>query len=46
MDKVERILERCKIYLGVKYVELVVGPYKTRTAFTDLSSSPPTIYTK
>jgi len=46
MEKIERILERYKIYLAVKYVELVVGPYKTRTAFTDLSSSPPTIYTK
>jgi len=44
MDKVEKILERCKIYLGVKYVELVVRPYKTRDAFTNLSSSPPTIY--
>jgi hypothetical protein len=44
MEKIERILERYKIYLGVKYVELVVGPYKTRTAFTNLSSSPPTIY--
>jgi hypothetical protein len=29
---------------GVKDVELVVRPYKTRTAFTNLSSSPPTIY--
>jgi len=44
MDKVEKILERYKVYLGVKYVELVVGPYKTRTAFTNLASSPPTIY--
>ncbi len=44
MDKVEKILERYKIYLGVKDVELVVGPYKTRTAFTNLTSSPPTIY--
>jgi hypothetical protein len=31
---------------SVKDVKLVVRPYKTRTAFTDLSSSPPTIYTK
>jgi len=37
-------LEKYKIYLGVKYVELVVRPYKTRDAFTNLSSSPPTIY--
>ncbi len=44
MEKIERILERCKIYLGVKDVKVVVRPYKTRTAFTNLSSSPPTIY--
>jgi hypothetical protein len=44
MEKVERILERCKIYLGVKDVKLVVRSYKTRTAFTNLSSLPPTIY--
>jgi predicted metal-dependent hydrolase len=44
MEKIERILERCKIYLGVKDVKLVVRPYKTRTAFTNLTSSPPTIY--
>ncbi len=44
MEKVERILERCKIYLGVKDVKVVVRPYKTRSAFTNLASSPPTIY--
>jgi len=44
MEKIERILERYKIYLGVKDVKLVVRPYKTGTAFTNLSSSPPTIY--
>jgi Zn-dependent peptidase ImmA (M78 family) len=44
MDKVEKILERYKIYLGVKDVKLVVRPYKTRDAFINLSSSPPTIY--
>jgi predicted metal-dependent hydrolase len=44
MDKVEKILEKYKIYLGVKDVKLVVRPYKTRTAFTNLTSSPPTIY--
>jgi hypothetical protein len=44
MEKVERILERCKIYLGVKDVKVVVRPYKTRSAFTNLSSSPLTIY--
>ena len=44
MDKVEKTLEKYKIYLGVKDVELVVGPYKTRSAFTNLAGSPPTIY--
>jgi hypothetical protein len=44
MEKVERILERCKIYLGVKDVKVVVRPYKTRSAFTNLTSSSPTIY--
>jgi len=44
MEKIERILERYKIYLGVKDVELVVGHYKTRDAFTNLTSSLPTIY--
>jgi hypothetical protein len=44
MDKVEKILERYKIYLGVKDVKVVVRPYKTRDAFTNLSSSPPIIY--
>ncbi len=37
-------MEKYKIYLGVKYVKLVVGPYTTRSAFTNLASSPPTIY--
>jgi Zn-dependent peptidase ImmA (M78 family) len=44
MDKVEKIVEKYKIYLGVRDVKLVVRPYKTRDAFTNLSSSPPTIY--
>jgi predicted metal-dependent hydrolase len=44
MDKVERILQRYKTYIGVKDVKMVVRPYKTRDAFTNLSSSPPTIY--
>ncbi len=44
MEKIVRILERCKIYLGVKDVKLVVRPYKTRDAFTNLTSSPPIIY--
>ncbi len=44
MEKIERILERYKIYIGVKNVKLVVRPYKTRDAFTNLSSSQPVIY--
>jgi len=44
MEKVEKTLEKYKIYIGVKDVKLVVRPYKTRDAFTNLSSSPPTIY--
>ncbi len=44
MDKVEKILEKYKIYIGVKDVKLVVRPYKTRTTFTNLTSSPLTIY--
>jgi hypothetical protein len=44
MEKIERLLERYKIYIGVKDVKLVVRPYKTRDVFTNLSSSPPTIY--
>jgi hypothetical protein len=43
MDKVEKILEKYKTYIGVKDVKVVVRPYKTRDAFTKLSS-PPTIY--
>ena len=44
MDKDEKILEKYKIYIGVQDVKLVVRPYKTRTAFTNLTSSPLTIY--
>jgi hypothetical protein len=44
MEKIEKILEKGRIYIGVKDVKLVVRPYKTRDAFTNLSSSPPTIY--
>jgi hypothetical protein len=36
-------LEKYKIYLGVKDVKVVVRPYKTRTVFTNLASSSPTI---
>ena len=37
-------MEKYKTYLGVKNVKLVVRPYKTRTAYTDLSNSQPVIY--
>jgi hypothetical protein len=36
MEKIERILERYKTYLGVKDVKLVVRPYKT--VFSDLTN--------
>ena len=42
MERVEK-LQRYRIYLGVKDVKVVVRPYKTRSAFTNLASSPPTI---
>ena len=38
MEKIERILERYKIYIGVKDVKLVIRPYKTRDAFSDLTN--------
>jgi hypothetical protein len=38
MEKIERILERYKTYSSVKDVKLVVKPYKTRTAFSDLTN--------
>ncbi len=41
MEKIEKILKKGKIYLGVKDVKVVVRPYKTRSAFTNLSSRPP-----
>ncbi len=44
MDKVEKTLEKYKIYLGVKDVKVVVRPYKTRDAFTNLLSFLPIIY--
>jgi hypothetical protein len=44
MEKIEKILEKYKIYLGVRDVAVEIRPYKTRTAFTNLTSSPPTIY--
>jgi hypothetical protein len=42
MDKVKEILEKYKTYIGVKDVKLVIRPYKTRDAFTNLTNS--TIY--
>jgi hypothetical protein len=44
MDKLERIVEKYKVYIGVRDVKVAVRPYKTRDAFTNLTSSPPTIY--
>jgi predicted metal-dependent hydrolase len=44
MEKIERILERYKIYLGVKDVAVEIRRYRTRDAFTNLTSSLPTIY--
>ena len=44
MEKIEKILEKCKIYIGVRDVAVEIRPYKTRDAFTNLSSSPPTLY--
>jgi predicted metal-dependent hydrolase len=38
MDKVEKIPERYKIYIGVKDVKLVVRSYKIRDAFSDLTN--------
>jgi hypothetical protein len=44
MEKIQRILEKYKTYIGVRDVAVEIRPYKTRTAFTNLTSSPPTIY--
>jgi len=44
MEKIQRILEKHKTYIGVRDVAVEIRPYKTRDAFTNLSSSPPTIY--
>jgi hypothetical protein len=44
MEKIERILERYKTYLGMRDVVVEIRRHKTRDAFTNLSSSPPTIY--
>ena len=42
--RLKKSLEKYKIYLGVKDVKLVARHYKTRTAFMNLTSSPPTIH--
>jgi hypothetical protein len=44
MEKIERILERYKNYLGMRDVVVEIRRYKTRDAFTNLTSSPPIIY--
>ncbi len=44
MEKIQRVLEKYKTYIGVRDVAVKIRPYKTRTAFTNLASSPPTIY--
>jgi hypothetical protein len=44
MEKIQRILERYKTYIGVRDVVVKIRRYKTRDAFTNLTSSPPTIY--
>jgi len=44
MEKIQRILEKYKTYIGVRNVAVEIRPYKTRTAFTYLTSSPPIIY--
>ncbi len=41
--KIVKNSRKIQNYLGVKDVKVVVRPYKTRTAFTKLSS-PPTIH--
>ena len=46
MEKIQRILEKYKTYIGVRDVAVEIRPYKTRSVFTNLSGSPPTIYTK
>ena len=38
MNKFEKILERYKIYLGVRDVAVEIRPYKTRSAFTNPTS--------
>ncbi len=43
MEKIEKILRKMQNLPRRKNVKVVVRPYKTRSAFTNLSS-PPTIY--
>jgi predicted metal-dependent hydrolase len=42
MEKIQRI-GKYKTYIGVRDVVVEIRPYKTRTAFTNLASSSPTI---
>ena len=44
MEKIQRVLEKYKTYIGLRDVAVKIRPYKTRSAFTNLASSPPTIY--
>ena len=44
MEKIQRIVERYKTYIGVRDVVVKIRRYKTRDAFTNLTSSPPIIY--
>jgi predicted metal-dependent hydrolase len=44
MEKIQRIVERYKTYIGVRDVVVEIRRYKTRDAFTNLTSSPPIIY--
>ncbi len=37
-------MEKYETYLGVRDVAIEIRPYKTRDAFTNLTSSPPIIY--
>jgi hypothetical protein len=44
MEKIQRILEKYKIYIGVRDVVVKIRRYRARDAFTHLTRSPPIIY--
>ncbi len=44
MEKIQRILEKYKTYIGARDVVVEIRRYRTRDAFTNLTSSPPIIY--